>query len=105
MTIIYACMVSIELTLRMLLMVIVRAIRYRPARQTLATSCIWRSKFELMSMLSEKLLTSYFTGCEYHMLCITCHLEYSHLVEVDMSHLSRGIIWPEWTVHGVSLHR
>lgn len=80
-----------------------RAIRYGPTGQTLAASCIRRSKFELISIFTEKLLSSNYLGCKYCLLCVSGYLGYPHLVEVDMSHLSRGIIRSKRTVHGVSL--
>lgn len=102
MTIIYACTVWAELTLVSLLTAF-RAIRYGPTGQTLAASCIRRSKFDLVSIFTEKLLTSVHIGCKYYLLCITSYLGYPDLVEVDVSHLSGGILRSKRTVHGVSL--
>lgn len=46
MTIIYACMIITKIAL-LILLTTFRVIRYGPTRQTLAASCIWRSKSTL----------------------------------------------------------
>lgn len=55
-----------------------------------------------MSILIKRPLTVCNIGCKYYLLCVISRLGYPNLVEMDMFHLGRGILWLKWALHGVS---